>query len=236
MMREFIAKSPSSLKALNTLRVSASLPVNILVVGEEGVGKKSLVRSVFKDIKEVGAKDVAKSAQKELFVTDLEQCVDIVGLMKRASSKRIIATSTKMLDIYEEFFPVILHLPPLKERKEDLKELKRLYMEELRSDFGIELKEDISPDISQNAISLKRDIYLKGLLSSMSEDDLLYFMQRHLEPRLEEGYKKLLYLFDVPILRAARKKYGSNLAISKALELNRATVTSKINRYKDFIE
>ncbi len=61
-------------------------------------------------------------------------------------------------------------------------------------------------------------------------------MEKHLENRLEEGYKNLLYLFDVPILRAAKRKYRSNLAISKALDLNRATVTAKMKKYEELIE
>jgi hypothetical protein len=55
-------------------------------------------------------------------------------------------------------------------------------------------------------------------------------LERHLEKRLEEGYKNLLYLFDMPFFKAAKKRYKSVLAISKAVKLNRATVQGKMKR------
>ena len=48
-MINFIARSLAATNALKALRLSAELPVNIIIVGENGVGKKTLIKTVFKE-------------------------------------------------------------------------------------------------------------------------------------------------------------------------------------------
>ena len=45
-MKKFITQSLSSQKILNLLQSSVHLPINILVVGSSGVGKKLLIKEV----------------------------------------------------------------------------------------------------------------------------------------------------------------------------------------------
>lgn len=45
-MENFIALSQSSKKALHIAKISAPLPVNILIMGDIGVGKKLLVKEI----------------------------------------------------------------------------------------------------------------------------------------------------------------------------------------------
>jgi len=45
-MNKFLALSPSSKKVLHIAQISASLPVNILILGNKGVGKKLLAQKV----------------------------------------------------------------------------------------------------------------------------------------------------------------------------------------------
>ncbi len=236
---EFIAKSSISQKLLNTLRVSANLPVNILICGEEGTGKRTLVRTIFKDIVLMSVDEVKENfeSKKDLYIYDLHRCDNLKALMQKLQNSRIIATTNDYKEVYEEFFPVILHIPPLKKRPEDLEALKERYIHEVKREFELEdFDEDFRIDLTKNAISLKRSIFTAAVMQSFTETEMMELLQKLLAPRLEEGYKELLYLFEVPLLRAAKKKFRSNLAISKALKLNRATVTSKMNRYKGFIE
>ncbi|MRI84276.1 MAG: hypothetical protein C6I00_07640 [Nitratiruptor sp.] len=235
---EFVARSPKSQKVLNTLRVSANLPVNILVWGEEGTGKRTLVEEVFKDLVPVSVDEVDGALEGELYhIYDLHRCGDPKRLLERLNGKRIIATANDYREVYEELFPIILHLPPLKERPEDLEELTRRYVQEAKRDFQLEdFVWEMEPDLSKNAISLKRSIFTQAVLSSLKEEELMQLLERFLGERLEEGYKQLLYLFEVPLFRAAKRRYRSTLAISKALQLNRATVTNRLLRYKELIE
>jgi len=236
---EFIAKSPVSQKLLNTLRVSANLPVNILICGEEGTGKRTLVQSLFKDIVLMSVDEVKEDfeSKKDCYIYDLHRCSNLKALMQKLEGARVIATTNDYKEVYEEFFPVILHIPPLRQRPQDLEALKQRYIEEAKREFELEdFNEDFRIDLSKNAISLKRSIFTAAVMQSIGEEEMMELLEQVLAPRLEEGYKELLYLFEVPLLRAAKKRYRSNLAISKALKLNRATVTSKMNRYKEFIK
>jgi DNA-binding NtrC family response regulator len=236
---EFVAKSPATQKVLNTLRVSANLPVNILIWGERGTGKKTLVQSVFKDAIPLGVDEVKErlASQKDLYIYDLERCEHLPALMGRLEGSRVIATANSYKEAYEDYFPVILHIPPLKERPEDLAELTRRYVAEARAVFGADIDtEALRPDLSQNAISLKRSIFTQAVLDSLDETELMGLLERFFAKKLEEGYKSLLRFFEIPLLRAAKRKYRSNLAISKALGLNRATVTTKVERYKEWLD
>ncbi len=234
---EFIAKSPKTQKILNTLRVSANLPVNILIHGERGVGKKTLVESVFRDIPTLSVDEVDQIQDAEkIYIYDLHHCTNLRALMQKLGTTRVIATSNDYKEAYEEFFSVFLHIPPLKERPEDLEALIEYYIKQVQRDFDVDLDPaQIEVDLSKNAISLKKSICTEAVFRSLSEEHLMQLMEGFLAPRLEDGYKDLLYLFEVPLLRAAKKRYKSNLAISKALRLNRATVTSKMQRYEKLI-
>ncbi len=232
-MQRFIAKSPQTIKALNVLRVSANLPVNILIVGERGTGKETLVNEILPHIPRYSVATLPQRIEeKEIFIRDFENVANLKEFMKRMQGVRIIAAATDYKEAYEEFFPVKVTIPPLKERPEDLKELKRLYIKKVQEEFEIEgIEEDFLPDLRTNAISLKKSIYERALFASMDEEKIMQLLEHYLGSRLEDGYKGLLYLFEVPLLRAAKRRYKSVLAMSKALGLNRATLTTKLQKY-----
>ena len=233
-MKKFIAKSPQTIKALNIMKVSANLPVNIMIIGEIGTGKETLVNTVMPDIIKLNADEVDKEVQNEtLFIRDFDNISDVIAFMKRHQKRRIIAASTQYRSIYDEFFPVMITIPPLSQRPEDLQELKKLYIQRVKEEFELEnFDENIEVDLSKNALSLKRSIYERALFEMIDEKRIMQLLEEFLADRVEMGYKELLYLFEIPLLRAAKKKYKSALAMSKALQLNRATLTTKLKKYE----
>ncbi len=234
-MDSFVALSPQSAKALSVLRVSASLPINIMIVGQKGTGKETLVNTVFKNIAKYSVQDLERTLpkEKEIFIRDFEKIAEVGLFMKKMQGVRVIAASNVAKDIYTDFFPVIVTIPPLAQRPEDLQELKRRYIQKVKEEFELEhMSEDFSLDLQKNAISLKKSIYEQALLECMDTKSLQRILEKFLEPQLEKGYKALLPLFEIPLLRAAKKRYKSALAMSKALQLNRATLTTKLKRYE----
>ncbi|MRI59298.1 MAG: hypothetical protein C6H99_07320 [Epsilonproteobacteria bacterium] len=234
-MESFIAKSPQSIKVLNVLRVSATLPVNILIEGERGTGKETLVNTVFKNIPKFSVKDLEehRPQDKEIFIRDFENVSDVMSFMGRFKEYRIIAASTKSKELYEDYFPVRIFIPPLSQRPEDLEELKRIYIQKAMREFELEkMPEQFDLDLSANAISLKRSIYERALLEKLDEGRFMRLCEEFFASRLERGYRELLSFFEIPLLRAAKKRYKSALAISKVLGLNRATLTSKLKKYQ----
>ncbi|BCD61232.1 hypothetical protein NitYY0826_C0065 [Nitratiruptor sp. YY08-26] len=232
-MRTFVAKSPQTIKAFNILQAAANLPVNIAIIGERGTGKETLVNEVFPHIPRYSVASLPQKIEsKEIFIRDFENIENLHFFMRSIQGVRLIVAVTKFQEELDEFFPIQVTIPPLRERPEDLEELKHIYIQKVKEEFELEeFPQDFIPDLQSNAISLKKSIYEKALLSSMDEEEIMQLLEQYLENRVEEGYKELLYLFEVPLLRAAKKKCKSVLAMSKALELNRATLTSKLKRY-----
>ncbi len=232
-MEEFIARARSSIKAFNVVKAAANLPVNILIIGEPGTGKERLVTSIFGQLPRFRGGMVPKECESEtVFIPDFENVKDVIAFMQRNKSRRIIAAAIDERSIYEEYFPIMVKLPPLRERPEDVEALKHYYLKKAKAEFEIEeLDEDFNVDLSKNAVSLKRSVYERVLFASMDEEKLMEILEEFLEPRIDEGYKELLGLFEIPLLRAAKKRYRSVLAMSKALGLNRATLTTKLKKY-----
>ena len=217
------------------MRVSANLPVNIMIIGEVGTGKETLVNTVMPTIAKMNANEVIDKDldMKSLFIRDFENIKDVIAFMKRHEDKRIIAASTEYRSSYDEFFPVIITIPPLSQRQEDLEELKRHYIQRVKEEFELEsFEEDFEVDLSKNALSLKRSIYERALFEMIDEKRIMKLLEEFMADKIERGYKELLYLFEIPLLRAAKKKYKSALAMSKALQLNRATLTTKLKKYE----
>ena len=232
-MQSFIAKSPASLKVYNVVKAAARLPVNIMVLGEIGTGKETLIRSIFDQIPHYSVSTLPQKIESDtIFVRDFEKVQDVIAFMRRYEGVRIIAAATDERSIYEEYFPVLVTIPPLCQRPEDVEALKRAYIHKACEEFEIEgLDENFSVDLSKNAISLKRSVYERVLFATMDEEKMMRMLEEFLEPRVEEGYKELLRIFEIPLLRAAKKRFRSALAMSKALGLNRATLTTKLKRH-----
>lgn len=49
-MKNFIAKSTTAQKILNIANMAATLPVNVLIIGQIGVGKKYLPTKLFQTV------------------------------------------------------------------------------------------------------------------------------------------------------------------------------------------
>ncbi len=231
-MQHFIARSQSSKKVLNTLRISANLPVNILIVGEKGSGKRTLAKEVFEDL-EFFTPDQIEQMQNyptTIGIEDLGQLRNPASFFDNLHGHRIVALAEELKPELEEYFPVILYLPPLSQRPEDFEALKNYYIHQAKKDLGLEEFEcEVGPEL--NAIQLRRHIYKKAVLTTLGQEEVMEFLEEFFSKKLPKEYKEFTKYLDVPLLKAAKKRYGSVLAMAKALRLNRATLTTKLERY-----
>ena len=243
----FITASKSSKNARNMLTVSSPLPVNILVLGEEGVGKKRLVHSVFADISAYDAKvleDLLRhhridlSDEKELIVYDVDKAGNVTQLITQleALDIRIIATAEEEKMIFDEKFMVKIDLPPLSQRPEDTAILVEDYIQKAKALFRIDTDIDkalIHIDVTHNSISLKESIYRSLLISSIDRHQMMSVLEEFLSREIEKttDYKALLEVFEVPLLKAMRTKYKSQLQMANHLGINRNTLRKKMYQY-----
>jgi len=244
--RDFIAKSRASKEALKSANLLKSLNINALILGDRGVGKKRLAsyimdvpildglksKELIKSL-EINKKIIIKNFDKINNFNQLKNAIDI-------NNNKIIATSEIAISskIEDEFFSLKIHLPDLAQRKEDVKEFAKIFYEEAKEIFGEQSFEfDLSKipfDLSKNIYSLKKSVFLAYLKSALTLKDVQDMLEQYLFTKLGGGndYRELLPIFDVPLIQSGFKKYGSQLAMSKAFGINRNTLRKKINEYK----
>ncbi len=246
-MEKFITASESSKRALNMMMVSSPLPVNILVFGEDGVGKKRLIATTFSDTSSYDARElellfrekrVDCSGETEIVLYDVDKAGNIKQLLEQLEELglKIIATASEKKDIFDEKFLVKIDLTPLTERPEDTKILVKNYMQKAKALFRLESDLDIEEldiNLSNNSISLKESIYRSLLLNSIDKKQMMSVLEQFLSRELEETteYKELLEIFEVPLLKAMRKRYKSQLQMANKLGINRNTLRKKMYQY-----
>ena len=246
-MDRFVTASASSKKAHNMMMVSASLPVNILVFGEEGVGRKRLVQSVFPDARCFDAKQLEElfrehkvdlTDDSEVVVYDIDMAGNVGQLIRdlEACEVKIIATASGEKALFQETFLVKVDLPPLRERAEDTEILVEDYIRKAKDLFRIEERLDASMvdiNLSKNSISLKESIYRSLLLNSINQTELMQLLEQFFAKEIahKTDYKELLEIFEIPLLKAMRTKYKSQLQMANKLNINRNTLRKKMYQY-----
>lgn len=244
----YIAKSRASLEALKSANLLKSLNINALIIGAGGVGKQSLAKFILPDAVIVDGGDMHEmlgfiSTVDAVIIKNFEKISNYPKIKSAIDvyKTRVIATSKESLSetIIDEFFSLKITLPPLSQREEDIEPLAKKFFKEVSVMFGNE-DEDISLeglkiDISQNCYSLRKSVYLKYLINSFNEDDVMQVMEEYLFKNIggRNDYRDNLHLFDVPMIRSGFKKFNSQLNMSEKFGLNRNTLRKKISDYKE---
>ncbi len=244
--KNYIAKSRASKEALKSANLLKSLNINALISGEKGVGKHKLALYTIDAPTIDGSKlqELLKALEinDRLIIKNFDKISNFAKVKNALElhKTRIIATSVSSIGskIEDDFFSLKIYIPPLSERSEDINGLSQLFYEEAREIFGnqpneLELKK-VEIDLSENCYSLKKSIFSAYLKNTFNEKDILGIMENFLYEKIGFGndYRNLLYFFDIPLIKSGFKKFGSQLAMSKAFGLNRNTLRKKINEYE----
>ncbi len=243
-MENFIALSESSKKALHVAKISSPLPVNILILGDIGVGKKLLSKEILQNCNSFEALEVEKLIQnrqldineyKSIIIYNIDNLLNKNQFFEKLNDVRIIATSS--LEYKDEFnsFPVKIKLESLSKRKEDLDELIHMYTKEANKIYmSNKTQEDVKIDISKNGISLKESIYKSVLLNSISKEEVMDILYNYFIQELnvdKKTYKELLEVFEIPLLKASKNIYKSQVQMANNLDINRITLRKKLTSY-----
>ncbi|HSR74474.1 MAG TPA: hypothetical protein VLL31_06485 [Sulfurovum sp.] len=241
-METFFTTSDKIQHIIKSFNLTKTLFVSSIIIGEAHTGKKSLARYLFPDAPLVSGEnqDEVKTALEhhdELIIANFEKLSNQSAL--NFSNKRIIATANYMGNpaLIDELFAFIYTMPPLQERPEDINYIKNLFINEAVSTLMIEPDsfdaDEIPINLTMNTKSLKKSVYTYLAQHSMGEKEIRSVLYRYLLEHLEgnDGYREHLGLYEIPLIEAGLKKFGSQLQLSQVLGINRNTLRKKIHEH-----
>lgn len=245
----FLTASEASKKALKTANLLKTLTVNSLITGESGVGKKSLAMYILPDAPLLDASDFNRllstlESTKEIIITNLENSPNIKRIVEsiRLNDVRVIATANSLFvnEYVDDLFSIKFDIPPLRERLEDVSLLIKKFIKEASVLFSTSEEfntKDFKYDLSDNSNSLRRQVMVNCLLQDIKDVELIAIMENYFLAKMgsNNDYKNLLYLYEVPLIKAGLKKYKSQLQLSDKLGLNRNTLRKKIADNKEYL-
>lgn len=246
----FITASESSKEAFKTASLLKTLTVNSLILGEDGVGKRSLARYILPDAPVLEASDFDEllktlESSHKVIILNLHSAPNLQTLIDaiKKNGTHVVATAKQSIsdEPLEEIFSVNFSIPPLNERLEDVDFLVQRFASEAYKLFGGSLdsfdREKIVPDLSRNANSLRRQVMVTYLLQDIEDKELMDIIEGYLSVKLgsNNDYKKFLYLYEAPLIKAGLKKFKSQLQLADKLGLNRNTLRKKIADNKEYL-
>ncbi|WP_226966417.1 Fis family transcriptional regulator [Sulfurimonas sediminis] len=247
---KFLTACEASSQAKKTATLLKTLTVNALITGEIGVGKKTLASFILPDAFVIDASNfdellLSLENTQAIIITNLDNSPNIERLAQavKENNVRVIATAKDSFShrAIDELFSVKFNIPPLRERMEDVKALIEKFVSEAIVLFGECSNFDVSnfkPDLSQNGISLKRQVMINYLLQDIQDNELMDIIEHYLYDKLgsKSDYRNYLYLYEVPLLKAGLHKFKSQVQLAESLGLNRNTLRKKITENKKYLE
>ena len=245
----FVTASEASYQAFKTATLLKTLNVSALIMGEVGVGKKSLASFILPDAPIVDASNFNELLQSlessnKIIISNIDNTPNIERLIQaiKENSVRVIATSRQSFsnEFIDDLFSVKFDIPPLCKRDKDVNELVALFEEEAAELFGGEQKLDLNnfvPDLSQNSNSLKRQVMINYLLQDIQDKELMQIIENYLHDKLgsNSDYRNYLYLYEAPLIKAGLHRFKSQLQLADKLGLNRNTLRKKISDNKQYL-
>ena len=250
VVTKFVTACEASYQAFKTATLLKTLTVNALIMGEVGVGKRSLASFILPDASVIDASNfdellTALESCNEVIITNIENSPNIKRLIDtiKENNIRVIATSKQSFsnEFTDDLFSVKFDIPPLKDREEDIELLVKSFADEAavlfagNEEFNIK---NFKPDLTQNAKSLRRQVMVNYLLQDIKDNELIQIIENYLYDKLgsNSDYRNFLYLYEVPLINAGLSRFKSQLQLSDKLGLNRNTLRKKISDNKQYLQ
>ena len=223
------------------LTLSKSLFISTIIWGEPFTGKRTLVRSLFPKATFVDGQDLERlkhtlQNSDELIIYNFEQISNSQAL--NFENKRIIAVANYEVSpsSIENRFAFIYHMPPLRERLDDVAYFLKEFSQELKESLDVKAEAEIDIghlDLSLNFKSLKVSLHRELIKKTLSGEDIEEILFDYLYNKVEgkNSYREYLGLYEKPLIKAGLKKFKSQLKLSEVLGLNRNTLRKKIHEH-----
>lgn len=241
-METFFTTSDKIHNIIKSFNLTKRLFVSSIIIGEPHIGKKSLAKHIFPNAFVVSGESQKKveSALEdydEIIITNFEKLTNQTTL--KFDNKRVIATANYIGNSgrIDDMFAFVYNMPSLLERPKDIEYVKDIFIKKALSTLSVDESiidvENIAINLSNNSKSLEKSIFLHILKFSMSSSEIEDILYNHIYKNLDgnDGYKQYLALYEIPLIKAGLKKFGSQLQLSQVLGINRNTLRKKIYEY-----
>jgi len=241
-METFFTTSDKIQHIIKGFNLTKTLFVSSIIIGEAYTGKKTLARYLFPDAPLVSGNNqeevkLALETYDELIISDFEKLSNQSAL--DFSNKRIIATANYIgnAGLIDDLFAFIYTMPSLQERPDDVLFLRDIFVKEAQSTLMLQdsdtVLDAIPLNLTANSKSLKKSIYHHLMKQTMNIDEIKEMLYDYLYTHFEgnDNYREHLGLYEIPLIEAGLKKYGSQLQLSQALGINRNTLRKKIHEH-----
>ena len=250
VVTNFIATSDASLEALKTANLLKSLPINAFIFGQSGTGKKSLAKYILPNAPIVDGSlyvelEDALSSNQTLIISNFDKIPNFDNFKSLLDQHEVriigLASSLFNSETIDHFFGIKVSLPPLIDRPEDVEVLVETFLQEANQllDVHSDIKINVDKmDLSKNAHSIRRHVYMQVQLQDIEEDELMGIIERFLLSRLggNSDYRNFLYLYEAPLINAGLEKFKTQLKLADKLGLNRNTLRKKIAENKEYLK
>ena len=176
--------------------------------------------------------------------------VRIIAATNRDLSRMIVEGKFRE-DLYYRLSQIVIEVPPLRERREDIPKLIEFFINKANEEFGTEvkgvtegaLKEAMDYDWKGNVRELKNVVYKAVLetksgyieslnLSGPGKEDLEGLITRCVEITPEEDLKSLVLRVERKVLEHLMTKYrGNKSRVAQILGMSRNTLKTKLKKY-----
>ncbi len=238
------SSDPKIEKIQQAILLNQDMLVSSIIWGQRYIGKTSLIKKLYKSATWVDGsnlKEVHKALleSSKVVITNFEKITNTDSLNFENVHVMAIYNGKHFNKKLENKFAFIYHFPSLKERKDDIEEFTKYYIEHIKE--LLDAPEDITVDkdeidLSNNLKSLKKSIYKAIILKTLDRDDIYkalynYFVKSDLENNI---YDRELKIFDKALIDAGIKRFKSQLQIAKRFGISRNTLRKKIDELEEY--
>lgn len=236
---DFIAVSKQMQEVKRVANLVKGIKVNTLIIGDTGTGKSRIANTILSNAIVVNGENSEETLKgiknfNEIIIENFDRVRNYDAL--NFQNQKIVATTTKRPkdSVIDKFFGIVVDLPPLSQRQDDIQALTDCFIQEAKESLKILTEMQIDPsilDISENCHSLKRGIYKRLLDDTMDEKALITAMGEFFFNQIEmdDNYGHFIKMFDTAVITANHRKYKSQLMMSYKMGINRNTLRKKIN-------